>query len=158
MIEFAEGISSFIAVVKRDGIKTLEIDRMWQGQNQKSYQILAAHIPMLLHQDPKSVLVIGMGTGQTASRFLSYDIEHLDCVDIEAALPGILRRHFDAAWLSDRRSPADYRCQRADHRHADLYRSQEAVRILLELFDDHCPGVTLCDQPGDGTFAGGYDG
>jgi spermidine synthase len=104
MIEFAEGISSFIAVLYKDGSKTLEIDRMWQGENQKGHQILAAHIPMILHQDPKQVLVIGMGTGQTASRFLMYDIERLDCVDIEKALPGILQRHFEADWLSDPRT------------------------------------------------------
>jgi spermidine synthase len=104
LIEFAEGISSFIAVVDRGSGTTLEIDRMWQGINKKGHQILAAHIPMILHPDPKSVLVIGMGTGQTASRFLMYDIEHLDCVDIEKTLPGILKRHFDAAWLSDPRT------------------------------------------------------
>src|SRR5665647_699989 len=77
---------------------------MWQGQNQKGHQILAAHIPMILHQNPKRVLVIGMGTGQTASRFLMYQIERLDCVDIEKRLPGILQRHFDAAWLNDPRT------------------------------------------------------
>jgi spermidine synthase len=104
MIEYAEGISSFVAVVKQGGIKTLEIDRMWQGQYQKGHQILAAHIPMILHQDPKRVLVIGMGTGQTASRFLMYNIDRLDCVDIEKTLPGMLQRHFDAAWLSDPRT------------------------------------------------------
>lgn len=104
MIECAEGISSFIAVTMRDGCKTLEIDRMWQGQIEKGHQILAAHIPMMLHQDPKRVLVIGMGTGQTASRFLMYDIDRLDCVDIEKALPGILRRNFDATWLGDPRT------------------------------------------------------
>ena len=104
MIEYAEGISSFIAVVEQGGIKTLEIDRMWQGQYQKGHQILTAHIPMILHQAPKRVLVIGIGTGQTASRFLMYDIERLDCVDIEKNLPGILQRHFDAAWLSDART------------------------------------------------------
>jgi spermidine synthase len=104
MIEYAEGISSFIAVTMRNGSKTLEIDRMWQGQIQKGHQILVAHIPMMLHQDPKKVLVIGMGTGQTASRFLMYDIKRLDCVDIEKALPGVLRRNFDATWLDDPRT------------------------------------------------------
>jgi spermidine synthase len=104
LLEFSEGLSSFIAVVKRDGIVTLEIDRLWQGQNPKGHQILAAHIPMLLHQEPKRVLIIGMGTGQTASRFLMYDIERLDCVDIEKTLPGILQRHFAADWLSDPRT------------------------------------------------------
>lgn len=104
MIEFAEGISAFISVTMRDGVKTLEIDRMWQGQIQKGHQILAAHIPMILHQDPKQVLVIGMGTGQTASRFLMYDIDLLDCVDIEKTLPGVLQRNFDASWLTDPRT------------------------------------------------------
>jgi spermidine synthase len=33
-----------------------------------------------------------------------YDIKHLDCVDIEKTLPGILKRHFDAKWLSDPRT------------------------------------------------------
>jgi spermidine synthase len=104
MIEFSEGISSFLSVVMKDGDKTLEIDRMWQGINQKGHQILAAHIPMILHQDPKHVLVIGMGTGQAASRFLMYDIKSLDCVDIEKKLPEMLKRHFDAAWLADPRT------------------------------------------------------
>lgn len=104
MVECVEGLSSFITVAKRDGVETLEIDRMWQGQNQKGHQILAAHIPMVLHQDPKNVLVIGMGTGQTASRFLMYDVDRLDCVDIEKALPGVLRRHFDSTWLDDPRT------------------------------------------------------
>ena len=104
MIEFAEGLSAFVAVVTKDGSKTLEIDRMWQGIDEKGHQILAAHIPMILHQDPQRVLVIGMGTGQTASRFLMYDIKELECVDIEKKLPGILQRHFDAAWLNDPRT------------------------------------------------------
>jgi spermidine synthase len=104
IIEFTEGITSFISVVMLDGDKTLELDRMWQGQNQKGHQILAAHIPMILHQDPKRVLVIGMGTGQAASRFLMYDIKSLDCVDIEKKLPEMLKRHFDAAWLDDPRT------------------------------------------------------
>jgi spermidine synthase len=104
VLEYAEGITSFIAVIKQGGDKILEIDRMWQGQNKKGHQILAAHIPMILHQDPKNVLVIGMGTGQTASRFLMYGIDRLDCVDIEKTLPGILKKHFDAAWLNDSRT------------------------------------------------------
>ncbi len=104
LIEFTEGITSFISVVMLNGDKTLELDRMWQGQNKKGHQIMAAHIPMILHQDPKRVLVIGIGTGQTASRFLMYDIENLDCVDIEKKLPEMLKRHFDAAWLADPRT------------------------------------------------------
>ena len=104
MIEFAEGVSAFIAVTVRGEDVTLEIDRMWQGINNKGHQIMAAHIPMILHQDPKQIMVIGMGTGQTASRFLMYNIDRLDCVEIEKSLPGVLRRNFNATWLDDPRT------------------------------------------------------
>ncbi len=137
MIEFAEGVSSFIAVVNRDGGKTLEIDRMWQGVNQKGHQILAAHIPMVLHQDPKNVLVIGMGTGQTASRFLMYDIERLDCVDIEKTLPGILKRHFDAEWLSDPRT----RVITDDGRNFTSYTSKKYDIVSIEVGQSFRPQI-----------------
>jgi len=79
------------------------IDRLWQGQDQKTHQIVAAHLPMLLHPRPRRVLVVGIGSGQTSSRFLDYDIERLDCVDIEPAVFDLVRRHFDARWMSDPR-------------------------------------------------------
>ena len=104
LIDFIEGRHSFISVVKDDsGETSLQIDRMWQGQKTKGYQIMAAHIPMLLHQRPEDVLCVGLGSGQTASRFLYYGISSLDCVDIEAKLPRILKKHFEADWLLDKR-------------------------------------------------------
>ena len=41
---------------------------------------------MLLHPDPKRVLLVGVGTGQTAARFLLYPIDRLECVDIEPTI------------------------------------------------------------------------
>jgi spermidine synthase len=139
MVEFAEGISSFISVVMRDGDKTLEIDRMWQGVNQKGHQILASHIPMILHQNPKNVLVIGMGTGQAAQRFLMYDINRLDCVDIEKTLPGILTRHFDADWLSDPRT----RIIIDDGRNFTAYTEKKYDIVSIEVGQSFRPQVAL---------------
>ena len=81
----------------------LQIDRLWQGRDARNHQVVAAHVPALLHPDPRRVCVVGLGVGQTASRFLMHGAERLDCVDIEPALFAFVREHFDAAWLDDPR-------------------------------------------------------
>lgn len=103
LVDFREGINSNLAVVKWENINTLEINRLWQGEQRKSHQIMAAHIPMIMHSAPKDVAVIGIGVGQTASRFLYYDIDRLDCIDIEPELFDIIRKYFNANWLDDPR-------------------------------------------------------
>jgi spermidine synthase len=103
LVDFREGYGSSLAVVRRKGALHLEIDRLWQGKDQKSHQIMAAHVPMLVHPSPRDVLVVGVGTGQTASRFLMYDIARLDCVDIEPAIFDFVAKNFDSAWMRDRR-------------------------------------------------------
>lgn len=103
LLEFREGLGANLAVVDEKGIRTLEIDRLWQGEDRKTHQIVAAHVPMLLAPAPKRVLVIGLGPGQTASRFLYYDIEQLDCVEIEQELVPLVRENFDSAWMDDPR-------------------------------------------------------
>jgi spermidine synthase len=103
LVDFEEGLSAFMAVVRGDGVLELEIDRMWQGELRKNHQIMAAHVPALFTRKLDDVLVIGLGPGQTASRFLLYGIDRLDCVELERELPGLIRRHFDAAWMDDPR-------------------------------------------------------
>ena len=46
------------------------------------------------------VAVVGIGTGQTSSRFLDHAVELLECVDIEPAIFEVLRDHFDASWMN----------------------------------------------------------
>jgi spermidine synthase len=105
IVDFREGDGANLAVTKftDNNELALEIDRMWQGNNLKNQQIMAAHVPMLFHPDPKSVLVVGVGVGKTASRFLFYDVTRLDCVDIEPGLFDIVRMNFDSSWMNDRR-------------------------------------------------------
>jgi spermidine synthase len=104
LVDFREGVSANLAVVRQRGVLQLEIDRWWQGSARKSHQVLAAHLPMLLHPAPESVLVVGAGTGQTASRFLMYDIQQLYCVDIEPQIFEFIGPHFGAGWMQDART------------------------------------------------------
>ncbi len=103
LVDYREGLGSNLAVLLKHGVRQLMIDRWWQGEDRKGHQIMAAHVPMLLHPDPRDVLVVGVGTGQTASRFLLYPIAHLDAVDIEPAIFPFVARNYDAAWMRDPR-------------------------------------------------------
>lgn len=48
-------------------------------------QKFIAHVPLLLHPDPRRALVIGWGSGATAASAAHYPLERLDCVEIEPA-------------------------------------------------------------------------
>ncbi len=104
LLEFREGVNAFVSVIDSGYAgRQLKIDRLWQGYNRKGHQVMAAHIPMTLHPEPKDVVAIGMGAGQTPSRFLLYDIDRLDCVDIEGETLNMIREHFDSEWMDDPR-------------------------------------------------------
>ncbi len=49
-------------------------------------QKLLAHVPLLLHRNPKNVLVIGLGSGVTAGSALTHPIESLTAVEISDAV------------------------------------------------------------------------
>jgi len=48
----------------------------------RATQCLLAHIPMLFHPSPKSVMVLGLASGMTAGEVLHYPIESLDVLEI----------------------------------------------------------------------------
>ena len=49
-------------------------------------QVLAAHIPMLLHSNPKQVLVIGLGSGVTLGHVGRYPVSTIHCAEIDPAV------------------------------------------------------------------------
>lgn len=132
-----EGRMSNLAVVRHDGVQVLEIDRLWQGQDARTHQVVAGHLPMLLHPAPKRVLVVGVGAGQTPSRMTLHPIERLDAVDIEPAVFDLVRAHFDHAWLDDPRVHAI----RDDGRSVVATARERWEVISLELGQPFRPGV-----------------
>ncbi len=49
-------------------------------------QLLSGYIPMLVHPDPKSALVVGQGSGVTLGAVLSFPVETADLVEISPAV------------------------------------------------------------------------
>ena len=96
-----EGVNSFLTVVENGDIFELYIDKQWQGNSQRTQQFMAGHIPSIVHGNPKDVCVVGLGTGQTAKRFLMHEIDQLDLVEIEEGLDPLLIRFFNGEWLTE---------------------------------------------------------
>jgi spermidine synthase len=103
VVAVAEGGGATLAVIERAGNRSLLLNQAWQGSATKTHQIMAAHVPMLHKPDARQVLTVGLGVGQTASRFLLYDIERLDVVEIEPRLFSFVREQFAAKWMADPR-------------------------------------------------------
>lgn len=103
LVDFAEGYNSTLAVIRRGDAKIMLVTQLWQGTSKKNHQIMVAHTPMMHYPEAKDVLVIGLGVGQTASRFLKYPVNRLDIVDIEPRLFEFVRNNFDSAWMMDKR-------------------------------------------------------
>ena len=137
LVDFREGYGSNLAVIRQDRGLQLEINRWWQGRDRKTHQVMAAHVPMLLHPDPKRVLLVGVGTGQTAARFLLYPIDRLECVDIEPTIFSFIRPHFDSRWMEDPR----VELIGADGRNYLRHTSSTYDVISLELGQLSRPGV-----------------
>ncbi|HEY5659019.1 MAG TPA: fused MFS/spermidine synthase, partial [Myxococcota bacterium] len=137
LVDHREGLESNLSVVRNGGTLHLVIDQWWQGQQAKSHQIMAAHVPALLHPAPRRVLVVGVGTGQTASRFLMHDVERLDCVDIEPEIFDLIEGHFESAWLHDDR----VRLLREDGRSFLSHGVERYDLISLELGQTMRPGI-----------------
>jgi spermidine synthase len=92
LVEFAETPDSTIAVVELEpGVRTLYIDGFQATTEGASSHYMAwmGRLPMLLHPDPKNALVICFGTGQTANGVRQEGVEHLDVVDVSAAVLGM---------------------------------------------------------------------
>ena len=66
-----------------------------EGQFNLAPQPIQGHIPMLLHQgEPKKILGICLGTGQTFGSMLMYDIDKMDIVDISQTISDVALKHF----------------------------------------------------------------
>ncbi len=86
-----DGIGASVSVVSYPGgDRTLRIDGFEASSNKAAadYMPMMTHIPMLLHPDPRRLLVICFGTGATAGTGLLYPGVTIDTVDINPIVFG----------------------------------------------------------------------
>jgi spermidine synthase len=82
-------------------------------------QLFIGHLPMLLHPDPKSVLVVGLGSGVSLGATTLYETETLECLEL---IPEVI----EAA-----RFFAPYNNDVLDNPHAKIIRQDAKTHLLV---------------------------
>jgi spermidine synthase len=85
-----DGVTASVSVVRyANGARAIRIDGFEAAADEVgryAYMGMLTHIPMLLHPDPRRVLVISFGTGTTAGAGLLYPDVRIDAVDINRTI------------------------------------------------------------------------
>ncbi len=84
LLYYREGAASTVSVRRVAGSVSLAIDGKIDASNAGDMltQRLLAHLPLLLHPDPRRVAIIGHGSGVTLGSALTHPIERVDTIEI----------------------------------------------------------------------------
>ncbi|MBI4573763.1 MAG: fused MFS/spermidine synthase [candidate division NC10 bacterium] len=88
VIYYRDGISATVSVHRDGPGLSLRVNGKTDAGNTSDMhtQLFSGHIPMLLHPNPKRVLVIGLGSGVTAGAVAQYPVDQIDIIEIEPAV------------------------------------------------------------------------
>lgn len=84
---FSEGVSETVAICRhRDGSKWIQYSDGRGASGTTSFHggWLYAHLPLLLHPDPQSALIICFGTGNTLGAASRHELKELDCAELSS--------------------------------------------------------------------------
>ena len=99
IVYYREGIAGNVEVSKNSkGFHILRVDNKAHGGNEpwvKVDETRIAHFSMLLHEDPKDVLLIGLGTGITLDAVARHNINSVVCGELVGELKDTVGYFFD---------------------------------------------------------------
>lgn len=94
---YKEGPSGTVSVHEHAHYKTLNINGTGVAGTSfafRSTQKMQGHIPLLLHKNPKRVLQVGLGSGETTKVVLLHGVEKLDVAEINPDVVEAARIYF----------------------------------------------------------------
>ena len=111
----------------------------FSSKDEHRYHEALVHLPMMQHETPKKILLLGGGEGLAAREVLKYPIEQLDIVDIDPAITE-LATHMDIIKKLN---------QNALVRPETKIHHEDAFSFLLET--ENAYDVIICDLPDPNT-------
>ena len=96
---YREGLETNVAVVRHQDANHLFVGKKVVAADDAAAQRhlgFLSHIPLMLHHNPRNVLVIGLATGITLNAALCYPIESAICVDINPLMLTAAQHFSDA--------------------------------------------------------------
>jgi spermidine synthase len=106
VLSYHEGIHAPVAVVRSPtGAVAMRISGKVEASlapsggynNDLPHQILAGHLPMILHPAPREVLTLGLGGGVTLGTLTLYPVDSIDSLEISPEVIAAAREHFAEA-------------------------------------------------------------
>lgn len=84
VLYYREGAASTVSVKRLTGTTTLAVDGKTDASNRGDMltQKLVAHLPLLLHDAPRDVAIVGLGSGVTLGAALRHPIARADVLEI----------------------------------------------------------------------------
>jgi spermidine synthase len=108
LLYYREGAAGTVSVRQLPGARSLAIDGKVDASNAEDMltQKLLAHLPLLLHPDPRQVLVIGLGSGVTLGSALRHPIDRATVLEMspEVVAASALFENENRRALSDPRT------------------------------------------------------
>ncbi len=100
---YDEGPAATVSIEHNQNVISMRIDGKIDASTSSDMitQELIAHLPLLIHEDPDTVLVVGLGSGVTLGSCETHEVEYIDCVELIASV--IEAAHFFDAYC--------YNCQ-----------------------------------------------
>ncbi len=96
LVEVREGSAATVAVIRRDNALRIKLNNYYTlgGTDALTNEQRQAHLPLLMHPDPRSVFFLGMGTGITAGAALLHPLEQVIVCELVPEVVDLARRHF----------------------------------------------------------------
>ncbi|MFO7888891.1 MAG: fused MFS/spermidine synthase [bacterium] len=101
LIDYEEGIEGTVTVHEKkeagEEIKRIDIDGLNVAGTSfmlRTLQTLQGHLPAMMHSEPKDVLQIGFGTGQTSYSALLHPLKSYELIEISADVLNMAKKHF----------------------------------------------------------------
>lgn len=91
-----------VSIVKSKKNIEMRLDNFYVLGDSKSILVeqMQAHVPLLLHPNPKKVLFLGMGTGITAGAALSHNVDQVIAVELVTNVIPAAKRYF-SPWTNN---------------------------------------------------------
>ena len=88
LLFYKDGLNTTVSVHRKGEELFLKVGGKTDASNgiDMGTQVLSAHLPLLLHANPHSVAIIGLGSGVTAGSAATHPVTTVQCAEIEPAV------------------------------------------------------------------------
>ncbi len=88
LLFYKDSLNATVSVHRKGNAIYLKVGGKTDASNgiDMSTQVMSGHVPMLLHPNPQSALVIGLGSGVTLGSVSRYPVKLLDCAELDPAV------------------------------------------------------------------------